>query len=446
MFGSRITLGVVYSRCLPRTSNTMIYRHLGRGRVVSAILFLFLIWEVSVGTADVQAQTVRLGMVSGTEGEAFIIRGTRRLVAVIDQPVFEGDRAVTGHGRLEIQLDGGAAEHLYLDHDTVIDVLGSQLVRCQRGRLRVTAGDSLAQTRVDTADGQVALEGAGEYLIAIDPAGLRVSVARGQATVTTGVGIVALTLTLTLDAGQQVVAHAGTTLEATTYNTAALDEFDRWVERRYESRRGRYASRMLRSRGSVVSRARAPQRTLAAVASKASSDTTHPHRWYAAGPWLGGAAFCCARGRDRADASASQPILVVPIELARDELAPSEAREPERPAEPAPPHVAGLPVTPVGAPAPGVAATRGRGPTMIVLTRGGTARGGSRVAGDAGTSPVAGTDAASATTPARATSTRAVRSRSRAAHARASAPLPARSTRHGRLSSRSERLAAARPD
>ncbi len=420
----------------------MIYRHLGRDCVVAAILFL--IWGVSVGTADVQAQSVPLGMVSGTEGEAAIIRGARRLVAVIDQPVFEGDRAVTGRGRLEIQMKGGAVEHLHLDHDTVIDLLGSQLVRCQRGRLRVTAGpgESLAQTRVDTAGGQVALTRAGEYLIAIEPAGLRVSVARGHATVTTGAGIVALTL----DAGQQVVARAGTTLEATAYNTAAWDEFDRWVERQRESWRGRYASRMLRTRGSVVSRARAPQPTVAAVASKASSDRTHPHRWYAAGPWLGGAAFCCARGRDRADASASQPVLVVPIEFPRDELTPSDAREPERPAEPAPPHVVGLPITPVGAPAPGAASTRGRPQTMIVLTRGGTARGGSRVTGDAGTSPVAGTDAASSTTPARATSTRAVRSRARSAHEHSSAPLPARSTRHGRVSGRSQRLAAARPD
>ena len=383
-------------------------------------------------------------MVTGTEGDVSIVRGTRRLVAVVDQPVFEGDRAVTGRGRLEIQLDRGAAEHLDLDHDTVIDLLGSQLVRCQRGRLRVTAdpGASLVQMRVDTPDGQVALERAGEYLIAIEPSGLRVSVARGHATVTTGAGIVALTL----DAGQQVVARAGTALEATAYNTAARDAFDRWVERRHESQRGRYASRRLRTRLSFVSRPRAPQPTAAAVTSRASSDRTHPHTWYAAGPWFGGGAFCCARGRDGADATASQPIVVVRIELPRDELAPSDAREPERPAEPAPPHVVGLPVTPVGAPAPGAAATRARPQTMIVLPRGRTARGDSRVTGDAGTSPVAGTDAASSTTPARATSTRAVRSRLRSAQARSSPHLPARSTRHGRVSSRSQRLTAARPD
>ena len=397
---------------------------------------------VSVGAAAAYAQTEPLGMVTGTEGDVSIVRGTRRLVAVVDQPVFEGDRAVTGRGRLEIQLDRGAAEHLDLDHDTVIDLLGSQLVRCQRGRLRVTAdpGGSLAQTRVDTPDGQVALERAGEYLIAIEPAGLRVSVVRGHATVTTGTGIVAL------GAGQQVVAGAGTALEATAYNTAAWDAFDRWVARRHESRRGRYASRRLRTRLSFVSRPHAPQPTAAAVTSRASSDRTHPHTWYAAGPWLGGGAFCCARGRDGADATASQPIVVVPIELPRDELAPSDAREPERPAEPAPPHVAGLPVTPVGAPAPGAASTRERPQTRIVLPRGGTARGDSRVTGDAGTSLVAGTDAASSTMPARATSTRAVRSRLRSAQARSSTHLPARSTRHGRVSSQPQLLAAAHPD
>ena len=438
MVVGRIALRVVYSRCLPRTSNTMIYRHLGRScGVTSTILML----GVSVGAAAAYAQTEPLGMVTGTEGDASIVRGTRRLVAVVDQPVFEGDRAITGRGRLEIQLDRGAAKHLDLDHDTVIDLLGSQLVRCQRGRLRVTAdpGGSLAQTRVDTPDGQVALERAGEYLIAIEPAGLRVSVVRGHATVTTGAGIVAL------GAGQQVVAGAGSALEATAYNTAAWDAFDRWVERRHESRRGRYASRRLRTRLSVVSRPRAPQPTVAAVASRASSDRTHPHTWYAAGPW-GGGAFCCARGRDGADATASPPIGVVPIELPRDELAPSDAREPERPAEPAPPRVAGLPVTPVGAPAPAAASTRERPHTMIVLPRGGTARGDSRITGDAGTSLVAGTDAASSTTPARATSTRAVPSRLRSAQARSSTHLPARSTRHGRVSSRSQRLAAAHPD
>jgi uncharacterized protein DUF6600/FecR-like protein len=172
------------------------------------------------------------------EGAATIEREGRVEKAEENILLLAGDRLRTERGRVEILFSDGSA--LDLDHNTRLDLMSDSLIRLLDGRVRVSimSTRSVLDYRVDAAPGSVAIKSAGDYRIALSfPQGgdqeLDVTVFRGSAELSNPLG-------LTLVRAGTHAAVTARTAPSVPYavNSAAWDEFDRWVETQRDARYG----------------------------------------------------------------------------------------------------------------------------------------------------------------------------------------------------------------
>jgi hypothetical protein len=152
-----------------------------------------------------------------------------------------GDRLRTERGRVEVLFPDGSA--LDLDQDTRIDLLSDSLVRLVNGRIRLTIARSTSPTasidyRVDASPGTVSIKTAGDYRIALSDTAsgeveLDVTVRRGSAELGNTHGLTVVR------AGTHAAVTASTAPSLPLMaNSAAWDEFDRWVEDQRDARYG----------------------------------------------------------------------------------------------------------------------------------------------------------------------------------------------------------------
>jgi Family of unknown function (DUF6600)/FecR protein len=172
------------------------------------------------------------------EGAATIEREGRVEKAEENILLLAGDRLRTERGRVEILFSDGSA--LDLDHNTRLDLMSDSLMRLLDGRVRLSIASttSLLDYRVDAAPGSVSIKSAGDYRIALSfPQGgdqeLDVTVFRGSAELSNPLG-------LTLVRAGTHAAVTARTAPSLPYvvNSAAWDEFDRWVETQRDARYG----------------------------------------------------------------------------------------------------------------------------------------------------------------------------------------------------------------
>jgi hypothetical protein len=166
--------------------------------------------------------------VSVVDGGATLERDGRVESSPLNMPLLAGDRLKTTDGRVEIRFaDGG---RLQLDSRTSLDMLSDELVRLGDGRIRLSVQRAQqVNYRVDSAVGSVRVLQSGEYRLAIlhtaQEVQLEFAVVRGAGEIFTDLG------TTAVRAGERAYSSAGLAPSyAYTYNSAALDEFDRWAE------------------------------------------------------------------------------------------------------------------------------------------------------------------------------------------------------------------------
>jgi len=172
------------------------------------------------------------------DGAATIEREGRVEKAEEDIVLLAGDRLRTQIGRVEILFSDGSA--LDLDHNTRVDLMSDSLIRLLDGRVRlsIVSTTSVLDYRVDAAPGSVAIKAAGDYRIVLSvPQGgdqeLDLAVFRGSAELSNPLG-------LTLVRAGTHAAVTARTAPSLPYavNSAAWDEFDRWVETQRDARYG----------------------------------------------------------------------------------------------------------------------------------------------------------------------------------------------------------------
>ena len=166
--------------------------------------------------------------VAVVDGSATLERDGRIENAPLNMPLLSGDRLRTTDGRVEVRFaDGG---RLHLDARTSLDMLSDDLVRLGDGRIRLAIQRApQVSYRVDSAAGSVRITEAGEYRIALIPGDretqLELAVVRGAAEIFTEQGATPV------HSGERAYASAGLMPSyAYAYNSANLDEFDRWSE------------------------------------------------------------------------------------------------------------------------------------------------------------------------------------------------------------------------
>ena len=166
--------------------------------------------------------------VSVVDGTATIERDGRIENAPLNMPLLSGDRLRTADGRVEVRFaDGG---RLHLDASTSLDVLSEELVRLGDGRIRVSVQRAQQISyRVDSPVGSVRITQPGEYRVALirneRETQLEFAVIRGGGEIFTDQG------STPVRSGERAYASAGLMPSyAYSYNSANLDEFDRWAE------------------------------------------------------------------------------------------------------------------------------------------------------------------------------------------------------------------------
>lgn len=170
------------------------------------------------------------------DGQVTLVRDGRLEPAEANQVVLAGDRLRTEGGRVEILFVDGST--VAVDEDTTLDLLSDSLVRLIGGRVRIAIPRATEDLdyRVDTASGFVEIRAAGEYRVqtGTDSRGkgeVALTVYRGSAELANDFG-----RTL-VRAGRQAVTSADTEPSLPyAINSAAWDEFDRWVDNLRESR------------------------------------------------------------------------------------------------------------------------------------------------------------------------------------------------------------------
>ena len=149
----------------------------------------------------------------------------------------------------------------------------------------------------------------------------RLSVVRGRAELRRNGTIVAV------GTREEIATRAGGDAEATTFNTAAWDAFDRWVESRRVNRVDRYATRVLRNRLQPVRPVPAPlpppaTRSVPPTRMGPYTSDLRPDVWFGAWPnrWFGtwpywlvgsGTLFYCAAPRQ--EEPPVESVAVIPI-------------------------------------------------------------------------------------------------------------------------------------
>src|SRR5262245_47921939 len=166
--------------------------------------------------------------VSVVDGSATLERDGRVENAPLNMPLLGGDRLRTADGRVEVRFaDGG---RLHLDARTSLDVLSDELVRLGEGRIRLAVQRApQVSYRVDSAVGSVRITQPGEYRVAIvrndSETQIELAVVRGAAEIFTEQG------STPVRSGERAYASAGLMPSyAYSYNSANMDEFDRWSE------------------------------------------------------------------------------------------------------------------------------------------------------------------------------------------------------------------------
>jgi hypothetical protein len=166
--------------------------------------------------------------VAVVDGSATLERDGKIENAPLNMPLLSGDRLRTTDGRVEVRFaDGG---RLHLDSRTSLDVLSDELVRLGDGRIRLAVQRAYqVNYRVDSPVGSVRITQPGEYRVAIihgdREAQLELSVIRGAGEIFTEQG------TTLVRSGERANSSAGLIpSHAYAYNSAYMDEFDRWSE------------------------------------------------------------------------------------------------------------------------------------------------------------------------------------------------------------------------
>jgi Family of unknown function (DUF6600)/FecR protein len=166
--------------------------------------------------------------VSVVDGGATLERDGRVETSPLNMPLLAGDRLRTTDGRVEVRFtDGG---RLHLDSSTAVDVLSDELVRLGDGRIRLAIQRAQeVRYRVDSAVGSVRITQPGEYRLAIlhtpQETQLEFAVVRGAGEIFTEQG------TTAVRSGERAYSSAGLAPSyAYTYNSANMDDFDRWAE------------------------------------------------------------------------------------------------------------------------------------------------------------------------------------------------------------------------
>ena len=195
--------------------------------------------------------------VAVVDGIATIERDGRAEPAVSGEPVLAGDRILTGRGRVRVLFGDGSV--LELDEASSVDLQSDGLARLLGGRVRITIARDAREVdyRVDTAAGQVAILGPGEYRVELlasqaDEPSVDLFVFRGTADLTTARG-----RTL-VRAGARAFADGRRPPSAAVgFNSASEDAFDRWSNLQranYGSTSARYLPAAAQSYGSVLDR------------------------------------------------------------------------------------------------------------------------------------------------------------------------------------------------
>jgi hypothetical protein len=175
--------------------------------------------------------------VAFVEGSVTLERDGRPDTAPLNMPLLSGDRIRTAAGRAEIEFGDNAS--LFIDAQTTIDFQSDDLLRLLDGRIRLsiprTAQD--VSYRIDSPAGSARLVQPGDYKLEIlrgeRETQLELAVLRGAGEVFTDQG------TTPVRAGQRAYASAGLAPSyAYAYNSANVDEFDRWTEGRHDVRVG----------------------------------------------------------------------------------------------------------------------------------------------------------------------------------------------------------------
>ncbi|HEY7057243.1 MAG TPA: DUF6600 domain-containing protein [Vicinamibacterales bacterium] len=165
------------------------------------------------------------------DGSATLERDGRPETELLNMPLMSGDRLRTSDGRVEVLFGDGSA--LYVDARTTVDVQSDELLRLMDGRVRVAIVGPVRTVsyRIDSPAGAVGITEPGDYRLALlhgdRETQLELAVLRGTADIFTDQG------STPVRAGQRAYASAGLAPSFTyAFNSAALDDFDRWTETR----------------------------------------------------------------------------------------------------------------------------------------------------------------------------------------------------------------------
>ncbi len=211
--------------------------------VTGALGGFFLGGQVAPALADEADLGSTYGRVRFLEGDLSVQRTGQGEVAegTLNSPVTPGDRLTTSDGRAEIGLADGTV--VWLDGGTRLDVrnladIGNRfestdLLALESGALRIEAPEFDSKTRsyhVDTEFGSVYLLSGGSFRIEIDDGSTTLYSFRGVAELSGDDGSV-----LVRTGERSSVQSGRIPSDARRFNTARLDDFDRFVESRQEA-------------------------------------------------------------------------------------------------------------------------------------------------------------------------------------------------------------------
>jgi hypothetical protein len=162
--------------------------------------------------------------------------------ASINTPIFNGDEIRTDHGqRVEVELAGGTL--IRVDHETELvfralpepfaDNPDNAILKLGYGTVQISSElVGKGEFRIDTPDASIYLLGNGDFRIEVDDYGqTRIFSRRGVAEIEGDGGSVLIR------GGLRTTAYAGSAPdEPQSFNTFAIDGFDRWVDARNDTR------------------------------------------------------------------------------------------------------------------------------------------------------------------------------------------------------------------
>ncbi len=191
--------------------------------------------EEGYGSVYGRVRHLEGGLTVLREGEGTVTEGT------VNDPVAPGDRLTTEDGRAEISLADGSV--VWLDRGTILDVRNlsdinnryekTNLFALERGAIRIDTSDPDAEDRtfrIDTEAGSVYLLSGGSFRIEHEDSATTVYSFRGVAELS---GDEDSVLVRTGERGSVQPGHLPS--DPRRFNTARLDDFDRFVDVRQEA-------------------------------------------------------------------------------------------------------------------------------------------------------------------------------------------------------------------